>query len=140
MTWPLTCPDFSSLALPWCYLGMLLERKQMSSTTPMGIQDCGFSETDPLDCFGKVLYPALPRQGPIWVLRSPSPCPQCFSSQKSPRAKRGGPRQEPRPSVPLCAGHTPPKPRVWPQQHKSAPGKAAGEQFHERLQGQQYLY
>ncbi|KAM6199533.1 LOW QUALITY PROTEIN: tetratricopeptide repeat protein 22 [Sarcoramphus papa] len=42
-------------ALPWCYLGMLLERKQMSSTTPMGIQDCGFSETDPLDCFGKAI-------------------------------------------------------------------------------------
>ncbi|KAM9283137.1 LOW QUALITY PROTEIN: tetratricopeptide repeat protein 22 [Morus bassanus] len=39
--------------LAWYYLGMLLERKETFSTTPTGIQDCGFSETDPLDCSGK---------------------------------------------------------------------------------------
>ena len=44
-------------ALAWCYLGMLLERKDTFSTTPMGIHDCGFSGTDPLDCFGKVCAP-----------------------------------------------------------------------------------
>ncbi|XP_043734186.1 tetratricopeptide repeat protein 22 [Cervus elaphus] len=42
-------------ALAWCYLGMLLERKDTFSTTPMGIHDCGFSGTDPLDCFGKAI-------------------------------------------------------------------------------------
>uniref|UniRef100_A0A8D1HXJ7 24-dehydrocholesterol reductase n=1 Tax=Sus scrofa TaxID=9823 RepID=A0A8D1HXJ7_PIG len=41
-------------ALAWCYLGMLLERKDTFSTTPMGIHDCGYSGTDPLDCFGKI--------------------------------------------------------------------------------------
>ncbi|XP_069417078.1 tetratricopeptide repeat protein 22 isoform X3 [Ovis canadensis] len=40
-------------ALAWCYLGMLLERKDTFSTMPMGVHDCGFSGTDPLDCFGK---------------------------------------------------------------------------------------
>ncbi|KAM9280070.1 LOW QUALITY PROTEIN: tetratricopeptide repeat protein 22 [Cariama cristata] len=42
-------------ALAWSYLGMLLERKEMFSTSLTGIQDCGFSETDPLNCFGKVI-------------------------------------------------------------------------------------
>ncbi|XP_061267812.1 tetratricopeptide repeat protein 22 [Bos javanicus] len=42
-------------ALAWCYLGMLLERKDTFSTTPMGVHDCGFSGTDPLDCFGKAI-------------------------------------------------------------------------------------
>ncbi|XP_013377120.1 PREDICTED: tetratricopeptide repeat protein 22 isoform X2 [Chinchilla lanigera] len=41
-------------ALAWCYLGMLLERKDTFSTTPMGVHDCGYSGTDPLDCFGKI--------------------------------------------------------------------------------------
>lgn len=35
MTWPLTCLDFSSPALAWCYLGMLLERGEPFSTTPV---------------------------------------------------------------------------------------------------------
>lgn len=35
MTWPLTCPDFSSLALAWCYLGVLLEREEPFSTAPV---------------------------------------------------------------------------------------------------------
>ncbi|XP_036206679.1 tetratricopeptide repeat protein 22 isoform X2 [Myotis myotis] len=42
-------------ALAWCYLGMLLERKHTFSTTPMGVHDCGYSGTDPLDCFGKAI-------------------------------------------------------------------------------------
>ncbi|XP_048207358.1 tetratricopeptide repeat protein 22 isoform X2 [Perognathus longimembris pacificus] len=42
-------------ALAWCYLGMLLERKDTFSTTPMGVHDYGYSETDPLDCFGKAI-------------------------------------------------------------------------------------
>ncbi|XP_059754697.1 tetratricopeptide repeat protein 22 isoform X1 [Balaenoptera ricei] len=42
-------------ALAWCYLGMLLERKDTFSITPMGVHDCGFSGTDPLDCFGKAI-------------------------------------------------------------------------------------
>ncbi|XP_069843232.1 tetratricopeptide repeat protein 22 [Dipodomys merriami] len=42
-------------ALAWCYLGMLLERKDTFSTTPMGVHDYGYSGTDPLDCFGKAI-------------------------------------------------------------------------------------
>ncbi|XP_074859078.1 tetratricopeptide repeat protein 22 [Carettochelys insculpta] len=42
-------------ALAWCYLGMLLEREETFSTTPMGIHDCGYSGTGPLDCFGKAI-------------------------------------------------------------------------------------
>lgn len=42
-------------ALAWCYLGMLLERKDTFSTTPLGVHDCGYSGTEPLDCFGKAI-------------------------------------------------------------------------------------
>ncbi|KAJ7332680.1 hypothetical protein JRQ81_014860 [Phrynocephalus forsythii] len=42
-------------ALAWCYLGILLERKDSFSALPVAIHDCGYSETDPLDCFGKAL-------------------------------------------------------------------------------------
>nr|XP_033771373.1 tetratricopeptide repeat protein 22 [Geotrypetes seraphini] len=42
-------------ALAWCYVGMLLERKDTFSTTPMGIHDCGYSSTDPLVCFGTAI-------------------------------------------------------------------------------------
>ncbi|XP_069498221.1 tetratricopeptide repeat protein 22 [Ambystoma mexicanum] len=42
-------------ALAWCYVGIMLERKDTFSTTPMGIHDCGYSGTDPLDCFGKAI-------------------------------------------------------------------------------------
>ncbi|XP_062974278.1 tetratricopeptide repeat protein 22 isoform X2 [Elgaria multicarinata webbii] len=42
-------------ALAWCYLGILLERKESFSVTPVGIHDCGYSGTDPLDCFGKAI-------------------------------------------------------------------------------------
>ncbi|XP_004679097.1 PREDICTED: tetratricopeptide repeat protein 22 [Condylura cristata] len=47
--------DLRHRALAWCYLGMLLERKDTFSTTPMGVHDCGYSGTDPLDCFGKAI-------------------------------------------------------------------------------------
>ncbi|XP_008066009.1 tetratricopeptide repeat protein 22, partial [Carlito syrichta] len=47
-------PSFTP-ALAWCYLGMLLERKDTFSTTPMGVHDCGYSGTHPLDCFGKAI-------------------------------------------------------------------------------------
>ncbi|XP_037683057.1 tetratricopeptide repeat protein 22 isoform X2 [Choloepus didactylus] len=42
-------------ALAWCYLGMLLERTDTFSTTPMGVHDYGYSGTDSLDCFGKAI-------------------------------------------------------------------------------------
>ncbi|XP_042320853.1 tetratricopeptide repeat protein 22 [Sceloporus undulatus] len=42
-------------ALAWCYLGILLERKESFSTIPMGIHDCDYSGTEPLDCFGKAI-------------------------------------------------------------------------------------
>ncbi|KAM9327268.1 tetratricopeptide repeat protein 22 [Gastrophryne carolinensis] len=42
-------------ALSWCYVGMMLEKQNTFSTTPMGIHDSGFSGTDPLDCFGKAI-------------------------------------------------------------------------------------
>ncbi|XP_030063152.1 tetratricopeptide repeat protein 22 [Microcaecilia unicolor] len=45
-------------ALAWCYVGMLLERKDTFSTTPMGIHDCGYSSTDPLVCFGTAIETA----------------------------------------------------------------------------------
>lgn len=52
-------PPFTP-ALAWCYLGMLLERRDTFSTTPMGVHDCGYSGTDPLDCFGKVCPQTAP--------------------------------------------------------------------------------
>ncbi|XP_017201756.1 tetratricopeptide repeat protein 22 isoform X2 [Oryctolagus cuniculus] len=48
-------------ALAWCYLGMLLERKDTFSTTPMGVHDCGYSGTEPLDCFSKAIEIAKDR-------------------------------------------------------------------------------
>ncbi|XP_004869702.1 tetratricopeptide repeat protein 22 isoform X1 [Heterocephalus glaber] len=51
----LKASDACQRALAWCYVGMLLERKDTFSTTPMGVHDCGYSGTDPLDCFGKAI-------------------------------------------------------------------------------------
>ena len=59
-------------ALAWCYLGMLLERKDTFSTTPMGIHDCGFSGTVPLDCFGKVCAPGYTHPPNLDEARHPS--------------------------------------------------------------------
>lgn len=47
--------DSRHQALAWCYIGMLLERKDTFSTTPMGVHECGYSGTEPLDCFGKAI-------------------------------------------------------------------------------------
>ncbi|XP_063092627.1 tetratricopeptide repeat protein 22 isoform X2 [Cavia porcellus] len=58
---PSLAPPTALPALAWCYLGMLLERKDTFSTTPMGIHDCGYSGTDPLDCFGKAIEIAKDR-------------------------------------------------------------------------------
>lgn len=41
-------------ALAWCYVGILLERKDEFDTVPMSIHDCGFSASDPLSCYGTV--------------------------------------------------------------------------------------
>lgn len=51
-------PDPQHRALAWCYLGLLLERKITFSTTPLGVHDCGYSGTEPLDCFGKAMETA----------------------------------------------------------------------------------
>ncbi|XP_069835618.1 tetratricopeptide repeat protein 22 [Dendropsophus ebraccatus] len=42
-------------ALSWCYIGMMLEKQFTFSITPMGIHDCGYTGTDPLDCFSKAI-------------------------------------------------------------------------------------
>ncbi|CAH6790601.1 Ttc22 [Phodopus roborovskii] len=47
--------DSRHQALAWCYVGMLLERKDTFFTTPMGVHECGYSGTEPLDCFGKAI-------------------------------------------------------------------------------------
>lgn len=56
--------DSRHQALAWCYIGMLLERKDTFSTTPMGVHECGYSGTEPLDCFGKAIEVAK-NQPPI---------------------------------------------------------------------------
>ncbi|XP_054458922.1 tetratricopeptide repeat protein 22 [Anoplopoma fimbria] len=42
-------------ALAWCYVGIMLERKEEFSTVPMSIHDCGYSATDPLSCYGTAI-------------------------------------------------------------------------------------
>ncbi|KAG7230547.1 hypothetical protein INR49_025263 [Caranx melampygus] len=42
-------------ALAWCYIGIMLERKEEFSTVPMSIHDCGFSASDPLSCYGTAI-------------------------------------------------------------------------------------
>lgn len=44
------------LALAWCYIGLMLERKDEFSTIPMSVHDCGLSGSEPLSCYGSVLY------------------------------------------------------------------------------------
>ncbi|XP_056234657.1 tetratricopeptide repeat protein 22 isoform X2 [Seriola aureovittata] len=41
-------------ALAWCYVGIMLERKEEFTTVPMSIHDCGFSASDPLPCYGTI--------------------------------------------------------------------------------------
>lgn len=102
----LETPFLFTAALAWCYLGILLERKDTFSTTPMGVHDCGYSGTDPLDCFGKVHAPqphplsklgrSLTPQPPhllcLWVstpLVTPTMCP----SRKCPHSRPFSPSQ-----------------------------------------------
>ncbi|TVK90642.1 Tetratricopeptide repeat protein 22 [Bagarius yarrelli] len=39
-------------ALAWCYIGLMLEKKDDFSTVPMSVHDCGLSGTEPLSCYG----------------------------------------------------------------------------------------
>nr|CAB3267329.1 tetratricopeptide repeat protein 22-like [Phallusia mammillata] len=41
--------------LSWAYLGVLMERQSTFDTTPMAIHDCGYTGTDPLDCYSKAI-------------------------------------------------------------------------------------
>lgn len=54
-------------ALSWCYIGMMLEKQHSFSTTPMGVHDYGFSETDPLDGFSKAIE--IGRSDPVILNR-----------------------------------------------------------------------
>ncbi|CAJ1060999.1 tetratricopeptide repeat protein 22 isoform X2 [Xyrichtys novacula] len=45
-------------ALAWCYVGLMLERKEEFSTVPMSIHDCGYSASDPLSCYGTAINQA----------------------------------------------------------------------------------
>ncbi|CAL8255978.1 unnamed protein product [Merluccius merluccius] len=42
-------------ALSWCYIGIMLERKDEFCTVPMSIHDCGLSGSDPLSCHGTAI-------------------------------------------------------------------------------------
>ncbi|XP_034035458.1 tetratricopeptide repeat protein 22 [Thalassophryne amazonica] len=42
-------------ALAWCYVGIMLERKNEFITVPMSVHDCGYSASDPLTCFGTAI-------------------------------------------------------------------------------------
>ncbi|XP_063058087.1 tetratricopeptide repeat protein 22 [Engraulis encrasicolus] len=39
-------------ALAWCNVGVLLERKDEFSTVPMAVHDCGYTDSEPLSCYG----------------------------------------------------------------------------------------
>ncbi|MGH0142817.1 UNVERIFIED_CONTAM: hypothetical protein FKN15_076651 [Acipenser sinensis] len=45
-------------ALAWCYIGLMLERQNTFPVVPMGIHDCGYSGTDPLECYCKAIETA----------------------------------------------------------------------------------
>ncbi|XP_028300371.1 tetratricopeptide repeat protein 22 [Gouania willdenowi] len=45
-------------ALAWCYIGIMLERKDTFSSVPMAIHDCGYSASDPLSCYGTAIHMA----------------------------------------------------------------------------------
>uniref|UniRef100_A0A671TBL5 Tetratricopeptide repeat protein 22-like n=1 Tax=Sinocyclocheilus anshuiensis TaxID=1608454 RepID=A0A671TBL5_9TELE len=49
------CNSHYSLALAWCYIGLMLERTEEFSTVPMSVHDCGFSGSDPLTCYGSAI-------------------------------------------------------------------------------------
>uniref|UniRef100_A0A3Q3K0X9 Tetratricopeptide repeat domain 22 n=1 Tax=Monopterus albus TaxID=43700 RepID=A0A3Q3K0X9_MONAL len=41
--------------LTWCYVGILLERKEEFTTVPMSVHDCGFSASEPLSCYATAI-------------------------------------------------------------------------------------
>ncbi|XP_068445827.1 tetratricopeptide repeat protein 22 isoform X1 [Clinocottus analis] len=43
-------------ALTWCFIGIMLERKDEFTTVPMSIHDCGYSATDPLSCYATAIH------------------------------------------------------------------------------------
>ncbi|KAM6962790.1 tetratricopeptide repeat protein 22 [Aplochiton taeniatus] len=45
-------------AMAWCFVGIMLERKEEFSTVPMSIHDCGYSNSDPLSCYGTAIKQA----------------------------------------------------------------------------------
>ncbi|XP_019904877.2 tetratricopeptide repeat protein 22 [Esox lucius] len=42
-------------ALAWCYIGIMLERKEEFPTVPMSVHDCGYSDSEPLGCYGTAI-------------------------------------------------------------------------------------
>nr|XP_046247594.1 tetratricopeptide repeat protein 22 [Scatophagus argus] len=51
----LECEKTRNKALAWCYVGVMLERKEEFNTVPMSIHDCGYSASDPLSCYGTAI-------------------------------------------------------------------------------------
>lgn len=85
---------------------MLLERKDTFSTTPMGVHECGYSGTEPLDCFGKVcMWPGYTYLANC--VSHISPKALCFSE---PTLLCDLPRKDSTPSLHLF----PPRAKVFP--------------------------
>ncbi|KAL1022769.1 hypothetical protein UPYG_G00032060 [Umbra pygmaea] len=42
-------------ALSWCYIGIMLEKKEEFTTVPMSVHDCGYSDSEPLSCYGTAI-------------------------------------------------------------------------------------
>ncbi|KAJ0065512.1 hypothetical protein NL108_012780 [Boleophthalmus pectinirostris] len=42
-------------AIAWCHVGVMLERKDEFVTVPMSVHDCGYSATDPLNCYATAI-------------------------------------------------------------------------------------
>ncbi|XP_068599883.1 tetratricopeptide repeat protein 22 [Brachionichthys hirsutus] len=51
----LECEKTRHKALAWCFVGIMLERKDEFNTVPMSVHDCGYSATDPLSCYGTAI-------------------------------------------------------------------------------------
>ncbi|XP_068175983.1 tetratricopeptide repeat protein 22 [Antennarius striatus] len=51
----LECEKTRYKALAWCFIGVMLERKDEFNTVPMSVHDCGYSATDPLSCYGTAI-------------------------------------------------------------------------------------
>lgn len=115
LTWLLPCPDFSSPALAWCYLGMLLGREEPFSTTPVATLTLALSAAVPGTDSRQLLLPA-------WAFIYLLPTLSIFPPG-NPSGQRGRPQTG---AESLNLTHTPLGPHVWPQCHKSAPAKQRG--------------